>query len=110
MTTLDVSLLPEQPAPTPTIECGVTGPHFQPGFVLRARRVEELVWDIENEVTSPRRLWIADRSAWWIAASYLETVIDIVLRSFPSVLVIHQNDGDRLYSRDGSTALQHRLL
>ena len=47
--------------------------------------------------------------AWWIAASYLEPVVAIVLRSFSSVLVRGVNE-DRLLSRDGIAALQGRLF
>jgi hypothetical protein len=95
---------------TPVIECRIAGPYQQQGFLLRAPRVETLVWDLENEVVSFRRSWHEERSAWWIAASYLEPVIRIVLRSFPSVLVMHGGDDDRLYSRDGLTMTQQRLL
>jgi hypothetical protein len=95
--------------PTPTIEQGVRGPRDQDGFLLRAPRTEELVWDIEAEITSARRVWIAERDAWWIASSYLDVVVTLVLRSFPSVLVLGSEE-DRLLSRDGTSALQGRLL
>lgn len=101
--------LPE-PIVTPTIEWGIAGPHQQTGFLLRVPRVESLVWDLENEITTVRRHWWSERSAWWIEASFLDTAVEIVLRAFPSVLLIHGPDGDRLYSRDGFTVFQERLL
>jgi hypothetical protein len=94
---------------TPVIECGVEGPHRQQGFLLRAERLETLVWDLESEIASPRKQWDDRREAWWVAASYLDSVIRIVLRSFPSVLVL-SGEEDRLYSRDGLTMSQQRLF
>jgi hypothetical protein len=94
---------------TPVIEQGVRGPRNEEGFLLRAPRTEELVWDLDAEVSSARRAWVPERGAWWIAASYLDTVVSIVLRSHPSVLVLGQ-DEDRLLSRDGSDVVQGRLL
>lgn len=77
--------------------------------MLRAPAREELQWDLEAEVVSARRAWLPDRGAWWIATSYFDTVVAVVLRSFPSVLVLG-DDEDRLLSRDGLSALQQRLL
>jgi len=94
---------------TPTIEQGVRGPRDEVGFLLRAPQTEVLVWDIEMEVGTARRAWVAERQAWWIASSYLESVITLVLRSFPSVLLLGREE-DRLISRDGSRMLQGRLL
>jgi len=94
---------------TPVIEQGVRGPRNEEGFLLRAPYTEELVWDLDVEVSSARRSWVPERSAWWIASSYLDTVVAVVLRSHPSVLVLG-TDEDRLLSRDGSEALQGRLL
>lgn len=94
---------------TPTIEKGVRGPRDEEGMLLRAPRREELLWDLESEVGSARRVWLEDRQAWWIAASYLQTVVTLVLRSFPSVLIVDA-DEDWLVSRDGLPALQGRLL
>jgi hypothetical protein len=94
---------------TPTIEEGVQGPRQENGLLLKAPRVETLLWDLEMEVAAARRLWMPERDGWWIAASYLQTVIAVVLRSFPSVLLIGA-DEDRLLSRDGHDALQGRLL
>lgn len=102
---------PDEPLPfaTPILEEGVVGPRGEDGFLLRAPYSEALAWDIEDEVVRPRRVWQPERSAWWIAASYRDTVIDVVLRSFPSVLVLGR-DEDRLLSRDRVVARQERLL
>jgi hypothetical protein len=94
---------------TPTIEQGVSGPKGESGILLRAPISEELHWDLEMEVATARRYWSADRDGWWVAASYLQTVVGIVLRSFPSVLVLGPHE-DRLLSRDGSDIVQGRLL
>ena len=94
---------------TPTIERGVPGPRSEQGIILKAPRSEELVWDLEAEIMSARRVWMDDRMGWWIAESYIDTVVVIVLRSFPSVLVLGDEE-DRLLSRDGLSALQGRLL
>ncbi len=94
---------------TPTIEQGVSGPNGERGILLRAPASEELHWDLEMEVAAARRFWSNDRDGWWVAASYLHTVVGIVLRSFPSVLVLGLQE-DRLLSRDGSDVLQGRLL
>jgi hypothetical protein len=94
---------------TPSIEKGVRGPRDEFGILLRAPLREELVWDLEAEIGSARRAWLEERQAWWIAGSYLDTVVRLVLRSFPSVLVLGE-DEDRLLSRDGFAALQGRLL
>jgi hypothetical protein len=104
------AIVPSECFVTPVIEWGVVGPHQQTGFLLRAPRLETLAWDLENEVTSVRRAWVEHHSAWWVATSYFETVLHIVFRAFPSVLVIHGPDGDRLYSRDGQVVAQERLL
>jgi hypothetical protein len=98
-----------QPFATPTIELGVPGPRNEKGLLLRAPHNEALLWDLEMEIVSARRKWIEERQAWWIAASYEATVVAVVLRSFPSVLVLGP-DEDRLLSRDGLRALQGRLL
>jgi len=95
---------------TPVIECGIMGPQQQQGFVLRSPRLETLDWDLDREIASARREWQDHRSAWWISSSYLDSVIRIVLRSFPSVMVMHGPADDRLYSRDGQTMSQQRLL
>lgn len=111
MMSLNEPLVPHLlPPATPTIELGVPGPHRQDGLLLRAAREEALLWDLENEVVSTRRRWIEERHGWWIAVSYLDSVIDIVLRSFPSVLLLHPDGTDRLISRDGVSVVQPRLL
>lgn len=97
-------------APTPTIEMGVPGPRGEDGFLLRARRDEALLWDIENEVVSTRRRWMEELGGWWVDSSYLQTVVELTLRSFSSVLLLYGPDGDRLISRDGLTEVQERLL
>lgn len=94
---------------TPTIEQGVSGPRGETGLLLRAPRSEALTWDLEMEVVAARRQWLAERNGWWIANPYLQTVIAIVLRTFPSVLVLG-SDEDRLISRDGGDNVQGRLL
>jgi hypothetical protein len=94
---------------TPTIEQGVRGPRNEDGLFLRAPRSEELLWDLETEIVSARRVWIEEREGWWIAASYLDTVVTLVLRSFPSVFLLGPEE-DRLLSRHGVQALQERLL
>ncbi len=94
--------------PTPTIEQSVPGPRNELGLLLRAPPSDVLAWDLEAEIMSTRRSWLPERGAWWIAAPYLPTVIGIVLRSFPSVLLTGAEE-DRLLSRDGIDALQGRL-
>jgi len=94
---------------TPTIEQGVRGHRNESGIFLRAPRTEELVWDLETEIVPARRYWDGERRGWWIASSYLATVIALVLRSYPSVLLLGSYE-DRLISRDGTEALQGRLL
>lgn len=101
---------PDPIDPTPTIEMGVPGPRGEEGFLLRSRREEALQWDLEAEVVSTRRRWMEDLGGWWIDSSYLQTVLDITLRSFASVLVLNGAGGDRLHSRDGVTEIQERLL
>lgn len=103
-------MIPDPLLPTPTIELGVSGARGEPGFLLRARFDEALVWDLEVEVVSARRRWVDELGGWWVDVSYLQTVIDLTLRSFSSVLLLHGSDGDRLVSRDGVTAVQERLL
>jgi hypothetical protein len=94
---------------TPVIQQGVRGPRNEAGLLLRAPHHEALVWDLESEVVSARRVWMDERNGWWIAASYLDTVIALVLRSFPSVFLLGPEE-DRLLSRDGFSARQERLL
>jgi hypothetical protein len=100
---------PEAAFPTPTIETGVRGRRGEDGVLVKVPWSEELVWDLEMEVAAARREWLPDRQAWWIAASYLRTVIGIVLRAYPSVLLLGP-DEDHMISRDGSDLVQGRLL
>jgi len=86
------------------------GPRERDGLLLRADPNETLAWDIANEITSTARLWVDEVSGWWIEASYFDTTVDIVLRSFGSVLVLGGDRGDRLLSRDGRVEAQERLL
>lgn len=95
---------------TPTIEIDVMGPRGEVGLLLRAARDEALLWDLETEVLSARRLWLEELGGWWIDASYLQTVVDLTLRSFSSVLLLDRGGRDRLLSRDGTTAVQERLF
>ena len=101
--------LPEHEFDTPSIELGVNGRNGERGLLLRAPRSETLEWDLEAEIVSARRIWLEDRQAWWIAAPYHQTVIAIVLRSFPSVMVFDEAQ-DQLLSRDGHAAQQGRLF
>lgn len=100
---------PQQRFRTPTIEQGVRGPRGEEGLLLRAPPVETLVWDLAEEIVSARMEWVEKCQGWWIAGSYHETVVTVVLRSFPSVLLLGEGE-DRLLSRDGLTALQERLF
>lgn len=95
---------------TPTLEAGVRGPRGRTGLLLRATPVETLAWDLANEITSTRCRWMDELQGWWIDASYFDTAVDVVLRSFGSVLILDQEGTDRLLSRDGLTEIQERLL
>lgn len=97
------------PFPTPSIEERVPGPRGELGILLKTPPSEELAWDLEMEIVSARRVWLEKPQAWWIATAYLQTVIALVLRTFPSVLIVGEEE-DRLVSRDGRDALQGRLL
>lgn len=101
--------LPEHEFETPSIELTVFGRAGERGLLLRAPSNETLEWDLEAEIVSARRRWLEDRQAWWIAAAYFETVVAIVLRSFPSVMVFDEAE-DQLLSRDGHAARQGRLF
>ena len=84
---------------TPTLQSGVPGPKGQPGYLLRAPEQESLAWDLENEIATTGHLWLEELGGWWVAASYFETLVDLILRTFPSVLVLDPVGGDRLLSR-----------
>jgi len=95
---------------TPTLEVGVMGLRERDGLLLRADSNETLAWDIANDITSTACTRMEELGGWWIEASYFDTTVDIVLRSFGSVLVLDRVAGDRLLSRDGGVAVQERLL
>ena len=95
---------------TPTLEAGVVGPRGREGYFLRAVHDETLTWDLANEIASHSCVWSEDRRGWWIDATYFDTAVDVVLRSFGSVLVLDGAGTDRLLSRDGRVAEQGRLL
>ena len=86
---------------TPTLELGARGPRGEAGFLLRGALPEVVVWDIENEIVSNRRLQVT-KSGWWVASSYFDTILDIVLRFFPSVLVRYPDTGEEriVYAED----------
>jgi hypothetical protein len=93
---------------TPIIETRVPGSRGEEGILLHAPWREDLAWDLETEIVAVRRRYLPD-VGWWVSSSYLDSVISIALRSFPSVLVLGP-DEDRLHSRDGRDAVQGRLL
>lgn len=64
----------------PRIEFGVSGPSGEEGVLLVAPRNEAMEWDLRHEIASTSRYWIHERQAWWIAAPYVPTLHDIVLR------------------------------
>lgn len=86
------------------------GPRGREGLLLRAILDETLAWDLSNEIASTACMWVDELQGWWIEASYLDTAVDVVLRSFGSVLVLDREGSDRLLSRDGRVAVQERLL
>ena len=92
---------------TPVLELGARGPRGEAGFLLRGALPEVVVWDIENEIVSNRRLQVT-KSGWWVASSYFDTILDIVLRFFPSVLVRYPDTGDErvVYADDGASQKQ----
>ena len=61
----------------------VRGPAGEPGFLLIAPPSEALDWDIQNEIASTCRYWMASQQAWWIAAPYLSTAWQILGRVAP---------------------------
>ena len=82
------------PRATPTVELGARGPRGESGFLVRGPFGEALVWDLENEIVSNRRLQLQKGEGWWVASSYFDTTLDIVLRFFPSVLVRYPDTGE----------------
>lgn len=61
----------------------VCGPAGEPGFLLIAPPSEALDWDIQHEIASTCRYWMAAHQAWWIAAPYLSTARAILARVEP---------------------------
>lgn len=78
----------------PVFELGVRGPRGEAGFLIQAEFPEAVVWDIENEIVSARRAWLSSDEGWWVASSYFDTALDIVLRFFPSVLIRYPETGE----------------
>ena len=78
----------------PIVQLGVRGPRGEAGFLLRAPTVEPLIWDLEHEIVSARRAWRIEDQGWWIASSYFDTAIDIVLRFFPTVRIRYPESGE----------------
>lgn len=101
---------PALPPGTPTVECGVAGPRGQRGLLVRAPANETLAWDLESEIVPTCCLWWEQQHGWWVAAPYLSTVIDAVLRSFTAVVILDRERGDRLVSRDRRGVLRERRL
>ena len=94
---------------TPTVELGARGPRGEAGFLVRGVLSEALVWDLENEIVSNRRRRLEDEEGWWVASSYFDTTLDIVLRFFPSVLVRYPDTGEeRLVHADDTAAKRAR--
>ena len=94
---------------TPTVELGARGPRGESGFLVRGSFGEALVWDLENEIVSHRRLQLQKDDGWWVASSYFDTTLDIVLRFFPSVLVRYPDTGEeRVIHADDAPAGKER--
>ena len=88
----------------PFIELGIRGPRGEPGFRLLAPSTEQITWDLEHEIVSSRRFWLSPQEGWWIASSYFDTALEILLRFFPIVRVRHPETGeDRLVNAKNST-------
>jgi hypothetical protein len=84
----------------PLIEVGVRGPRGDVGVLVRAPAREALVWDLENEIASTRRVWQPEQGGWWVATSYFDTVLDIVLRTFPAVRIRYSAQDERILLAD----------
>ena len=91
------------PRATPIVELGARGPRGESGFLVRGPFGEALVWDLENEIVSHRRLQLQKDEGWWVASSYFDTTLDIVLRFFPSVLIRYPDTGEEkvVHAEDG---------
>lgn len=86
---------------SPVFELGVRGPRGEIGFLIQADFPEGLVWDLEHEIVSSRRAWLSADEGWWVASSYFDTALDIVLRFFPSVRVRYPDTGEERLLRAG---------
>lgn len=86
----------------PAIQLGARGPRGESGFLLLAASNEKLSWDLEHEIVSARRAVRAEQDGWWIASSYFDTAVDIVLRFFESVRIVYPESGETrvLYADD----------
>ena len=89
------------PKDAPVVELGVRGPRGEAGFLVQADFPEGLVWDLEHEIVSSRRSWLSAEEGWWIASSYFDTALDIILRFFPSVRVRYPDTGEERLLRAG---------
>jgi hypothetical protein len=74
---------------------GVPGPSGEPGILLLVPPSEALDWDLEDEVASTSRYWMANHQAWWIAAPYASTAAVIVARVHGPYLVSEGLDQPR---------------
>lgn len=92
------------------MECDVLGPRGETGCLLRAPSNEKLAWDLENEVVSARREWLEEEGGWWVAGSYRDTVINLVLRTFAEVLIVDREAGNRIVSRTDDGELTERAV
>lgn len=43
------------------------------GFLLMVPPDEALDWDVQQEIASTSRHWMASHQAWWVAMPYLST-------------------------------------
>lgn len=57
---------------------GVRDSRGREGFLLYAPASEALVWDLEQATASASREWRGPDFAWWIATSYLDTVLRLL--------------------------------
>ena len=66
------------------IRHGVVGPAGEVGILLIAPPSEALDWDVQHEIASTCRYWMASHQAWWIASPYLTTATHILRRFEPA--------------------------
>lgn len=103
--------LPSTMADTPVIEPGIRDILGRPGFRVRAVEDEIFVNDLKQAVPSFERAWCDRTGSWWVAEPYRDRVLTLLLDVFASVLVIGLGgEPDVLKSRDGTSAVQERLL